>query len=101
MDARSGTRLVAQLAGDGWLLRGDIRPGQVTYAIDIHEIRTSLGARALSGTEARVRLLNHSIDPTQWQCQVLTLVIHDGRRIAGFLSDDGGQLVRLGLKAQT
>jgi hypothetical protein len=96
MDDRSGSSLVNRFAGDGWLLRGGMRLGQVTYAIDIFEVRASLGGSLVTGTEARVRLLNHSLDVPRWQGEVLTHELYDGRHIAGFMSDDGAQLVRTG-----
>jgi hypothetical protein len=48
MDDRSGSPLVNQFAGDGWLLRGGVRLGQVTYAIDIFEVRTSLAGSVVT-----------------------------------------------------
>jgi hypothetical protein len=94
MKNRSGSRLVEQLAGDGWLLCGGVRLGQVMYVINVHEIRTSLGARAISATEAHVRLLNHTV--TVDDDRVLQLCLADGRTISGFLSLDGARLVRTG-----
>ena len=96
MSDRTHSRLIDQLAGDGWLRSGPVRLGQVTYTIDIHEVRTSFGQHAVSGTELRVRLLNHSIDPAAYQGQLLTLELYDGRLVQGFISDDGVSLVRTG-----
>jgi hypothetical protein len=97
MDDGTHSRPVDQLAGDGWLLAGPVRLGPVTYAIDVYEIRTSLGDHATSGTEMRVRLLNHQLDAETCQGQLLTLELHDGRRVPGFISRDGARLVRTGV----
>ena len=96
MDDRTHSRIVEQLAGDGWLMSGGVRLGQVTYAIDVNEIRTSLGPSAVTGTEFRVRLVYHSIDANLWQGHLLTLALHDDRRISGFISPDGAHLSRTG-----
>jgi hypothetical protein len=37
------------------------------YAIDIFEVRTSLGGSVVTDTEAHLRLLNHSLDVPRWQ----------------------------------
>jgi hypothetical protein len=46
-----------------------------------------------------VLLQNHSIDADRWRDQPLTLVITNERRITGFITDDGTQLVRTGALA--
>src|SRR5690242_19781450 len=99
MDDRTQSRPIDQLAGDGWLLSGPVRLGPVTYVIDVHVVSTSLGHHAINGMEFRVRLLNHSLDPAAHQSRLLTLELHDGRQIVGFMSDDGGALVRTGALA--
>jgi len=97
MDERTARRLVDQLAGDGWLLHGGVRLGQVTYAINIFEVRTSRQDRVLGGSELVVRLFNHSIDASLYTDAVLTLALRDGRSLTGFISEDGTQLVRTGM----
>jgi len=92
-------RPAAQLASDGWLFSSDVRLGPVTYAINLYAVRTSLGDGVATGIEARVRLLNHSIDPAAHFDQVLTLEFYDGRHILGFISEDGASLVRTGVLA--
>jgi len=99
MNHRTRSRIVEQLAGDGWLLSGGVRLGQVTYAIDVQEVRTSRGPGVVAGTELRVRLVYHSIDVERWQGQLLTLALHDDRRITGFISTDGEYLIRTGALA--
>jgi hypothetical protein len=98
MDNRSRSHPVHLLAGDGWLVCDGVRVGQVAYAIDVHDLKIPV-REAVSGTEARVRLSNHSIDATRWQYEVLTLVLDDGRHISGFMSGDGGQLIPAGAPA--
>ena len=93
MDQRILRRLIGQLAGDGWLLCGPLRLGSVTYAINIHEVRTSLGNRAIAGTDVQIRLLNHTIDAATCDGRLLTLQLHDGREIRGFMSPDCARLV--------
>jgi hypothetical protein len=97
MDNWTDRRPVDQLAGDGCHYRSGVRLGPVTYAINLYEVRTSLGDTALGGLEARVRLLNHAIDPAAYFDQLLTLEIYDGRQIVGFISEDGASLVRTGV----
>ena len=59
-----------------------------------------LGDSAVAtGIEARVRLLNHSINAAAFEGQVLTLELYDGRQIIGFISEDGARLVRTGALA--
>jgi len=96
MHERTNSRVVDQLAGDGWLLAGGVRLTAVTYAIDIHEVETGRDGNAGTAIELRVRLFNHAITAVQMRGQQLTLRLKDGRRIIGFLSDDGAQLVRTG-----
>jgi len=99
MDDRSTGRLVDQLAGDGWLLSGGVPVAPVTYAINVYDVRTAIGDHAVAGTELVVRLLNHTISATHLHGQLVTLRLHDGRELAGFLSDDGAHLVRTGALA--
>ena len=97
MTEQTVSRLADQLAGDGWLLlAGGVRLGQVTYAINIFEVSTLLGDHAIHGQEFDVRLMNHSVDAGRYAGQLLTLVLHDGRALTGFISDDGAHLVRTG-----
>ena len=97
MNERTQTRLVDQFVGDGWLRSGRGRIGQVSYVVIVHEIRTFHDSHVVTGTEISVRLHQHSIDQARWLEQVVTLELHDGRRISGFLSADGTQLVRTGV----
>jgi hypothetical protein len=96
MDELTSTHLVDQVAGDGWILRGRVRLGPVTYAINVFEVRTTHRGHALSGYQLHVRLLNHAIDPVVNVGHPLTLALHDGRTVTGFLSDDGAEMVRTG-----
>lgn len=96
MDDRTERRPIDQLAGDGWILRGGVRIGQVTYAINVYDVRTSHADHALTGTELAVRVMNHTIDASAHAGQLLTLALKDGRTVTGFISDDGTRLVRTG-----
>jgi hypothetical protein len=99
MDEPMRSRPTDQLAGDGWLLSGLVALGQVTYIIDVFEVHSPLGPTFETGVELRVRLLNHSIEPAAYQGRLLTLELHDGRQVTGFISEDGGSLVRTGVLA--
>jgi hypothetical protein len=99
MDDRTAGRLVDQLAGDGWILSGGVPLAPVTYAVNVYEVRTVIGDHVATGTEFTVRLLNHTLRAAHLHGQPVTLRLHDGRQIAGFLSDDGAQLVRTGALA--
>ena len=58
--------------------------------------RTARGEHAVAGTELTVRLRNHSITAAQTHGHRVTLRLHDGRQVVGFLSEGGATLVRTG-----
>lgn len=82
---------IEHLTGDGWLHFGTVRVAQVSYAIE-----TVLVSEPIDGTDVRVKLSRHAINPDHWQNRVLTLQLLDGRSVRGFLSSDGSRLVRTG-----
>jgi hypothetical protein len=95
MDDLTQRRPTNQFAGDGWLLSGGVRLGQVTYVINVYEVRTARDDQ-VAGTELTVGLRNHSITAAQTHGQPVTLRLYDGRQVRGFLSEDGASLVRTG-----